>query len=249
MYTFNSQIRYSECDSQARLTLAALLNYFQDSSTFQSEVLGVGGEYLRENNLVWVLSSWQITVNRYPMLCEEVETGTFPYAFKGCFGYRNFFMRTVDGEMLAQANSLWTLLNLEQQTMAYPTQKMINAYEIEEKLPMDYAPRKIAVPPQGVLEEPFEVKKHHLDTNHHVNNVQFVDMAMDSLTEDFVIGQMRAEYKVQAHLGDELTPYVVRTPRLCTVSLQSGEGAPYAVVEFTRKNSAGAACDMPEGAE
>lgn len=235
MYTFNSQIRYSECDSQARLTLAALLNYFQDCSTFQSEVQGVGGEYLKENNLVWVLSSWQIVVNRYPRLCEEVEIGTFPYAFKGCLGYRNFLMRTAGGERLAWANSLWTLLNLQQQTMAYPTEKMKQVYEVEEKLPMDYAPRKIAVPDEGIYEEPIIVKKHHLDTNNHVNNGQFVDMAMNSLEADFAIGQMRAEYKRQAHLGDELIPYMVRTPALCIVSLQNREGAPYAVVEFAEK--------------
>lgn len=235
MYAFKSQIRYSECDSQARLTLAALLNYFQDSSTFQSEVLGVGGRYLKENNLVWVLSSWQIVVSRYPMLCEEVETGTFPYGFKGCFGYRNFFMRTLGGEELAWANSLWTLLNLEQQTMAHPTERMKEVYEIEEKLPMEYAPRKIAVPEDGMYEEPIVVKKHHLDTNHHVNNVQFVDMAMNSLPEDFVIRQMRAEYRMQAHLGDELIPYVVRNDEACIVSLRSSEGKPYAVVEFSTK--------------
>lgn len=232
MYLFKSQIRYSECDSQARLSLAGLLNYFQDCSTFQSEVLGVGGKYLKENNLVWVLSSWQIVVNRYPGLCEEVETGTFPYGFKGCFGYRNFFMRTAEGETLAQANSLWTLLNLEQQTMAHPTERMKEVYEIQDKLPMEYASRKIAVPEDGMYEEPIVVKKHHLDTNHHVNNGQFVDMAMNSLPEDFAIRQMRAEYRMQAHLGDELIPYVVRTPGLCVVSLRSPKGKPYAVVEF-----------------
>lgn len=233
MYSFKSQIRYSECDSQARLTLGALLNYFQDSSTFQSEVLGVGGKYLKENNLVWVLSSWQIVVNRYPELCEEVETGTFPYGFRGCFGYRNFFMRTCGGETLACANSLWTLLNLEQQTMAHPTQRMKEAYEIEEKLPMEYAPRKIEVPGDGGYEESILVRKHHLDTNRHVNNGQFVDMAMNSLPEEFAIRQMRAEYKMQAHLGDELCPYVARRPGLCVVSLRSPQGKPYAVVEFT----------------
>lgn len=235
MYTFNSQIRYSECDSRARLTLAALLNYFQDCSTFQSEALGVGGEYLKENNLVWVLSSWQIVVARYPRLCEEVEIGTFPYAFRGCFGYRNFLMRTAGGENLAWANSLWTLLNLEQQTMAHPPEEVKQAYELEEKLPMDYASRKIAVPGEGMFEEPIIVTKHHLDTNNHVNNGQFVDMAMNSLAADFAIGQMRAEYRMQAHLGDELIPYVVRTPGLCIVSLQNREGAPYAVVEFEEK--------------
>lgn len=232
MYTFTSRIRYSECDSQAKLTLAALMNYFQDSSTFQSEALGVGGEYLMEHNLVWVLSSWQIVVSRYPALCEEVEIGTQPYGFKGCFGYRNFLMRTVEGETLAQANSLWTLLNLKEQTMAHPTEKMKQAYVLGERLPMEYADRKIAVPGEGMRREPFLVRKHHLDTNNHVNNVQFVDMAMESLPADFAIWQMRAEYKMQAHLGDELVPYVVCGEDCCIVSLQSPEGKPYAVVEF-----------------
>lgn len=234
MYTFDSRIRYSECDSQARLTLAALMNYFQDSSTFQSEILGVGGDYLKENNLVWVLSSWQIVVDRYPRLCEEVEIGTYPYAFKGCFGYRNFFMKTKEGEMLARANSLWTLLHLKEQTMAHPTEKMKQVYTLSERLAMEYADRKIAVPEGGAREETILVKKHHLDTNNHVNNVQFVDMAMDSLPGDFGIRQMRAEYKMQAHLGDELTPYVVREAGRCIVSLQDPGGRPYAVVEFTR---------------
>ena len=125
------------------------------------------------------------------------------------------------------------MLNLEQQTMAHPTERMKEAYEIEEKLPMEYAPRKITVPENGAYEEPIVVKKHHLDTNHHVNNGQFVDMAMSSLPEEFAIRQMRAEYKMQAHLGDELIPYVVRSPGLCIVSLGGPEGKPYAVVEFT----------------
>ena len=97
MYSFNSKIRYSECDSDGRLTLPSLLNYFQDCSTFQSEELGVGVGYLKAHHQVWVLSAWQIEVERYPRLCEEVEIGTFPHEFKAFLGSRNFFMRTKDG--------------------------------------------------------------------------------------------------------------------------------------------------------
>ena len=39
MYQFQSRIRYSEVDSEGRLTMASLINYFQDCSTFQSEDL------------------------------------------------------------------------------------------------------------------------------------------------------------------------------------------------------------------
>ena len=42
MYAFDSRIRYSETDSEGYLTLDALLNYFQDCSTFHSEDVGLG---------------------------------------------------------------------------------------------------------------------------------------------------------------------------------------------------------------
>ena len=48
MYTFESRIRYSETDSDGKLAMASLINYFQDCSTFQSEDLGLGVECLQE---------------------------------------------------------------------------------------------------------------------------------------------------------------------------------------------------------
>ena len=48
MYEFNSRVRYSEIDHHGTLTLPALINYFQDCSTFQSELLNNGVERLEE---------------------------------------------------------------------------------------------------------------------------------------------------------------------------------------------------------
>ena len=78
------------------------------------------------------------------------------------------------------------------------------------------------------------MRNHHLDTNHHVNNQQFINMAIECIPENFAIRQMRAEYKKQAFLGDVLIPFVAENEGIYTVSLQDGEGKPYAVVEFTR---------------
>ncbi len=237
MYTFDSKIRYSETDREGKLTLDSLLNYFQDASTFQSEELGVGVQYAADLHLGWVLSSWQIVVERYPKLCEEVVIGTFPYDFKGFLGSRNFVMMTRDGEYLAKANSLWTLLSMDTGKPTLPTEKMLRSYPLEEKLSMNYAPRKIAVPEGGEPAESITVKKHHLDTNHHVNNVQYVNMAMEYLPETFVITQMRAEYKKQAFLDDVLYPYIVKTDGGYVMSLQDVDAKPYVIVEFLGKES------------
>lgn len=240
MYTFDSRIRYSETDSESRLTIEALLDYFQDCSTFHSEDLGIGLEFLNEQNLFWVLISWQIVVDRYPKLGERVTIGTFPYEFKGCFGYRNFCMLDEAGNYIARANSLWALLNKDTLRPGRPMQEMIEKYTLEEKLPMEYAGRKIEIPEHGGMEEAITVMSWHLDANNHVNNGQFVRMAMSQLPKRIPVAQLRAEYKRQAHLDDVLHTYVgYRTGEdgrnIWVVSLQDEHGDVYVNVELEEK--------------
>ncbi len=237
MYSFDSRIRYSETDSEGKLSLEGLLDYFQDCSTFHSEDLGLGVAYLRENKMVWVLSSWQIEITRFPKLAEKVNVGTFPYEFKGCFGYRNFFMTDEQGNYIAKANTMWTLLDTEHFRPKHPTEQMLERYVLEEKLPMDAVGRKITISADAVAQEEIVVRKQHLDTNNHVNNVQYVRMAMEHLPEGFCINKMRAEYKKQALLQDVMIPYVAGEisgdgSEKKIVSLKDEKGNVYANVEF-----------------
>ena len=211
MYTFQSRIRYSETDKTGHLKLESLLDYFQDCSTFHSEDIGLGLDYCREHHVVWVMSSWQIVVKRYPLMGEKVTIGTLPYEFKSFVGYRNFCMKDEQGEEIACANTIWSLLSTDTGKPAKPDEKMLEGYKLEPKLPMEYAPRRIKVSENSTLGEAIVIKSHHLDTNQHVNNGQFIRIAMDSLEQNYHIIQLRAEYKKQVLLGDILTPYISRT--------------------------------------
>ena len=55
-YEFEGKVRYSEIDHRATMTLPALINYFQDCSTFQSEQLGYGMDVLKKEKKAWVLA-------------------------------------------------------------------------------------------------------------------------------------------------------------------------------------------------
>ena len=61
----------------------------------------------------------------------------------------------------------------------------MKAYVPEPKLPMDYEPRKISLEGEGRKMPSFTVGKQHLDSNHHVNNGQYIYMAQDYLPEGF----------------------------------------------------------------
>ena len=255
MYTYSTRIRYSEADCENKLTPEGLLNYFQDCSTFQSEDLGIGVKYMLKRRQVWALISWQIDVERYPEIGERVEVGTLPYEFKGFIGFRNFWMEDEQGRRLAAANSVWTLLDLDTGKPVRPSREMLEGYRISPKLEMEYLPRKIEIPKQrgGLLgsdkdgegsadgflwsDRPaFTITRHYLDTNQHVNNGQYVKMALEYPEEGFEIGRLRAEYKKQAYRNDVFYPAVYQKGSIYIVSLNDEAGDPYAVVELTGRD-------------
>ena len=210
-YSFESRVRFSEIGEDGCLTLPGVLDYFQDCCTFESEQTGVGMEVLKEQKRAWVLSAWQVIMKRYPKLGENIKVTTIPYGFRGFIGMRNFILETMDGEKLAWANSYWSFINTETGLPEKLTPADTDPYDLGEKIEMDYAPRKIALPKEREVQNAFSVQKHHLDTNHHVNNCQYIRMAADHLPEDFKVGQLRAEYKRQAVLDNVIIPEVYMT--------------------------------------
>lgn len=227
-YTFDARIRFSEVDSDGYLKLENFINYFQDCSTFQSEDIGVGVEYLRERDLVWVVCSWQVEILKYPRYCDRVRVGTFAYDFKSFLGYRNFFMLDENGEMIAKANSVWVLLNTKTGRPSKTNPEQLEAYGSDEKLEMNYLSRKIDIPDDLEYKNEFKVEEHHLDTNRHMNNGQYVRMAVMLLPEDKRAQGIRVEYKNQAHLGDTIYSYSDGK----IVDLRNKDNESYCVVEI-----------------
>ena len=234
MYSFNSKIRYSEVDSECKLTWLALLDYFQDCSVFHSEEARVGIDYLTKNNLAWVLSYWQVRCENMPQLSEKVEICTWPYDMKGFYGWRNFCLNTEKADKLAYANSVWVLMDMQEGRPVKVSKEIENAYIYEEKIDMDYANRKIIVPDEYREEEHFIVPNYFIDSNKHMNNSKYVAVAMSYVPSEFSIKELRAEYKNSALLGDEIIPHVTEDEDVITVVLQATDGKIYAVIQFLR---------------
>lgn len=148
MYTFQSRVRYSEVTKEQTLDLYAILNYFQDCSNFQSADLGVGVQYLTERSRAWLLSAWQVEIKHLPRLFDPITIGTWPYDFKGIYGYRNFILynEAHGHEIAACANSIWFLVDTKNGKPLRITDEDSAPYALEPAYPMEYAPRKIVLP-------------------------------------------------------------------------------------------------------
>ena len=253
VYTFDSRVRFSETDVDGNLSIAGLINYLQDCSTFQSEDVGVGVEALRKKNQVWMTASWQIVVERLPRFGDHITIGTKAVGFDPVLAQRNFFLLDDKGEMIVKANSYWTMVNIETGRAMHITEDMISMYGLEKPMEMENAPRRIRVPAQGGIVFPaITVTEELLDVNKHVNNGKYIQLAAHVADEYHMthgeaskeqqtpggcgvqrrLHQIRAEYKKAAVLGDEMLPCLYLTDSTSIITLKSPAGEVNAIVEL-----------------
>ncbi len=234
MYTFSSRARYTEINHQQGIMApSSIINYFQDCSTFQSEDLNIGLTYLQEKHRIWLLNSWQLELIRPIRLADYLTIGTWPYGFKGIYGYRNFIMKSHTDELLAVANSVWVYMDYETGT-PLKVPKDNAGYILEPPYPMDYMDRKINITGLTLTPlAPFPVVKSNIDSYNHVNNGQYIKMAEEFLPKNFSIRRMRVEYRQQAVAGEIIHPYVLHQDKDYYVVLSDATSKPYAIIQFT----------------
>ena len=232
IYTTENRIRFSEIDHTKKITIPGIINYFQDCSIYHSEEVGLGFEYLEEHKRAWILSSWLIDIHRYPVMGENIRVSTWATEFKGIFGNRNFCMWDEAGEITACANSLWVYMDIEKGRPTKPNQMEMDAYGTSEPLEMEAVSRKIELPEKMKELASFPVKRYHIDTNEHVNNCQYVQMAQEALDREMPVKRVRAEYKKSAVYKDIIVPKVGIEADRTVVELCDEAGKAYAVVEF-----------------
>lgn len=242
MYSFASRIRYSEIDETGRLSIPSLIDYLQDCSTFHSVSVNRGLDHVRESGRAWLLAGWKIEVEELPRFADEILVGTWATSFKGLFAKRNFVVCAADDAQtehpLVRADSRWFLFDSaagrpiripEDECAPYMTDESLG-----EPLDMPAMQRHIRAKDEGEPAAPIVVTGAHIDTNHHVNNAQYVSLALGVLPEELTerVRTLDVQYVTAAKLGDTIYPHIHAAEDGATIVTLDGEdGKPYAAVQ------------------
>lgn len=241
MYTFEGRVRYSECDEHGSLSLQALINYLQDTSTFHSESIGRGVAYMQQRELGWLIAAWQIEIARLPRFNDQIAVDAWVYGMTRTQASRNFVMRDASGAPLVKADSLWFVFDFAAgRPIRIPQDQ--NVYLTGEKrLDMPAMQRRLSVSGPSVDAPALTVSEQHLDSNRHVNNAQYIGMALNALaaSPDAVSlavpvksTSICVQYKRQALLGDVIVPHVHAAEGACIVDLTNPSQESYAIVRI-----------------
>ena len=232
MYTLNYKVTTSCCDSEGKLKLFSALQMMQDCSEMWIDSEPTVRKFFTDNNMTQLLATRQVEVMRVPRFKEDLTVTTSIYEVMPMYGFRNTFIRDAQGQPCYRTWSMGAFVDLGTGKLARIADDAIASLTLEPKLEMNYRGRRIIQPKQdGTVMEPVKVIRADIDYNRHMNNANYVRIAMELLPEGFEVRDMRVEYRIAAKLGDMLTPTLYPIDSGYIVALDI-DGQPSAIIEF-----------------
>ncbi len=209
MFSLNYKVTTSTCDSEGRLKLYSALQMMQDCSEMWIDTEPGVKQYFTEQNMAQLLATRQVEVVRVPQFKEQLTVTTSVYEMKPMFGFRNTFIYDAEGKPCYKTWSMGAFVDKTAGKLKRVDAATMASMTLEPQLEMTYGDRRIKVPAEGgTVLEPVKVLRADIDYNRHMNNANYIRIAMELLPADFEVCGLRVEYRVAAKLGDLLTPTV-----------------------------------------
>lgn len=234
MYSLNYKVTTSTCDSEGRLKLYSALQMMQDCSEMWIDSEPGVKRYFAEQNMAQLLASRQVEVIRVPEYKEELTVTSTVYGMKPMFGFRNTFIYDAEGKPCYRTWSMGAFVDKSTGKLKRVDDETIASMTLEPQLEMNYKDRRIILPKEGGTSlDAIKVLRADIDYNKHLNNANYIRMAMELLPEDFEVRGLRVEYRVPAKLDDMLLPTLFQIEGGIIVSLAVGNEVS-AIIEFTK---------------
>ena len=205
-------IHYYDIDLNKNASITSLMKFFEDIAILQSEHVGLGLKYYEEKKSGWLLYKWDIKINKMPVLLEEVLVITEPKSISKFYAFRSFEIKNEAGETLVTANTLWFYIDILSRRPAKIPDEMYTGYGVERKQGGELA---IADPERSDeidFEKEFNIRHSDIDTNEHVNNIKYVEWALEvvpvEILNNYLLKRIKIVYKKETNYGRKINSLV-----------------------------------------
>lgn len=157
----------------------------QEAASVASDDVGYGLKDIPRTGVHWILTGWRVELLARPLWRASLRVATWPRTLEGFLSDRDFFVWQGE-ELVARASSSWVLMDAETGKIVRVSDEVRSAYEVEERAVFEgKAVPRCGVSPEGApVTFRTVVGRRDIDTNHHVNNLRYLDYALEALPEE-----------------------------------------------------------------
>lgn len=186
-FIYESAVAYSDIGPDQRLSHAGLLRILQEAASVASDEVGFGLKDISRNGVHWILSSWRVELLERPYWRGGLRVETWPRTMGGFLSDRDFLVWSGD-RLAARGTSRWVLVSAVTGRLTRVTEAVRAAYR--EQMDVRDLFEGSSVPGNGKTPEGTPVSftttvgRRDIDTNCHVNNLHYLDYAVEALPEE-----------------------------------------------------------------
>ena len=181
----------------------------QEIACTHSATCGFGVNDTHSTGLGWIILNWKLKVFSRPIWNTKLKINTWSSSQSLLFFTRDFEVFDENNNLIAIATSKWVLFDLKKGSLAKITDDFKAMYKEVNKHVFDTSIiEKLKEPQNSQMFCEYIVQKRDIDTNHHVNNLIYLDLAYEVLPNDIFFNRdfknVEIMYKHEAKLGDIL---------------------------------------------
>lgn len=224
--------QYSHFGADSHMRRSALIDFMQDCCTVsRREDKAIGQMMIKGEGLLYVAYR-QLDIVSQPRFREQLTVRTQIFESRRIYGRRTTVILGEDGRLCAASYLVSTLVNPDTRRPINLPSEINDRLELAPPFEMELTDRRIKLPDtEGEVCEPFKALRCQADTNGHINNARYADLA-DELVRDGEVKRMRFEYKSSFVPGDKIIPTVYRTEHSDFITLSNEAGNICTIIEY-----------------
>lgn len=201
------EIQFHEVDCLNRLKETVLLNFLQDIAAVDAETIGVGYSKIRDKNIGWFLTKYDIKIFEPITDCKKIKIKSWSEGAIRINCFRDFDIYNSENKKIGEATSCWLLNDLATGKIIPPSE-IFDVFATPDKSQLRSNFPKI--PPIKNIDYQGEhiALFSELDVNRHVNNSIYLTWANDILPLDILmstrIAELEIQYKKQVKCGEKI---------------------------------------------
>lgn len=208
------EITVSDITENNELSNKGILRILQEIACIHSAQVGYSINTVNQTNQSWVILNWKLHVYSRPCWNTKLHVSTWESNQRHISFYRDFEITDFDNNLVAVATSKWILLDLNKRTFAKLTPEILSKYPCTDKhVFTEPFNEKLVEPENSTFVKDYIVLQRDLDTNHHVNNLNYLDFAHEALPVNISnnFNDVEIMYKSEAKLDDILEMYYYKS--------------------------------------
>ncbi len=184
-FSKNYTINIYDVDSNYKCKYSSIMNYLWDVVVSQSDSLGET-DHGFVNNCIWVLLKYDLDIIEYPKFRDTITVETDIVGIKRLYGYRSFTIRDSKNNIILSGISTAILIDFDKRRPVKMSPEQCKVYgiekELEENIPLD----DFLKLEEAKYSKDYTIRYSDIDSNKHVNNVKYIEMALDTLPRDIL---------------------------------------------------------------